>query len=53
MSRTIKGSKGPGYDYWGRRPGKSTIPGSFAKRLTHRAERRCGIKLIHEQRNNP
>ena len=44
MSKTIRGSKGAGFDYWGRRPctGK---PGRFTKRLTHRAERRIGKNI--------
>jgi len=41
MSRSVKGSKGPGYEYWGRRPGiKFGSPGKEAKKLTHRLERR-------------
>lgn len=42
MSRTNKGSKGCGYEYWGRRPGKSTVPGKDTKRFTHRIERQEG-----------
>lgn len=38
MSRTRKGSKAPGYEFWSRRPGPSG-PGSIAKKMTHRAER--------------
>ncbi len=41
MSRTIKGEKGAGFEYWGRR--KSKLPfqdaGSITKHFTHRAER--------------
>lgn len=47
MSRTKKGSKGPGYDYHSRRPRKGTkpqgfvsTPGPYTKKLTHRSERR-------------
>lgn len=43
MSRTIKGSKGPGYDYWSRRANSGkwlTIPGEYTKRITNRRERR-------------
>jgi len=42
MSRTNKGSKGPGYDYWTARPyndSKCNSPSKFAKRRTHKAER--------------
>jgi len=47
MSRTIKGTKGAGYEYWSRRPCKQRFPspGPVAKRLTHRAERRQGRKI--------
>lgn len=46
MSRTIKGSKGSGYEYWSRRPCKSKFPepGPFNKKLTHKAERRNARK---------
>lgn len=43
MSRTKKGKKGPGYDYWSRRYGndsKSNPPGRKTKNITNRAERR-------------
>lgn len=43
MARTKKGSKGPGYEYWSRRPGScnhGSGPGPYAKQETHRAERR-------------
>jgi hypothetical protein len=41
MSRSYKGSKGPGYEYWGSRysPGGER-PGRFTKNLTHKYERR-------------
>lgn len=49
MSRTKKGSKGPGFDYWSRRPVKGTGSAGMAsgfgpdvKKLTHRSERRQG-----------
>lgn len=38
MSRTKKGSKPPGYDFWSRRPKSS----KNCKDLTHRAERKQG-----------
>jgi len=43
MSRTRKSSKGPGYDYNGRRPGNRSqcnSPGKGVKKRTHRVERR-------------
>lgn len=41
MSRSRKGSKGPGYDYWSKRPGtkKASDPGKYAKKINHRLER--------------
>lgn len=44
MSRTKKGSKAPGYEYWTNRPGNrgGAIPGKTSKRVTNRAERAEG-----------
>ena len=46
MSKTRKGTKPPGFEYWSRRPGNkhggTGATGKFAKRRTHRAERREG-----------
>lgn len=47
MSRTRKGSKAPGYDYWSARPGNrhgALGYGPYAKRRTHRLERQSGKK---------
>jgi len=50
MSRTNKGSKGCGYEYWGRRafgPGKEcSKPGRFTKDLTHKKERIDNKKVV-------
>ncbi len=55
MSRTKKGTKSPGYDYWSKRPRKGVAPqgmnspqGPLTKKLTHRSERRQGKKVIEE-----
>lgn len=43
MSRTVRGGKAPGFEYWSKRPGnKSTYAsvGSEQKKITHRLERR-------------
>lgn len=41
MSRTQRGDKGPGYEYWSRRyPHYFLDPGESSKRLTKRYERR-------------
>lgn len=44
MSRTKKGSKAPGQEYWTPRPGNKygAHPGKFTKRKTHKAERQQG-----------
>ena len=41
MSRTNKGSKGDGYEYWSRRPGNrfGGVIGPAAKKFTHGIER--------------
>lgn len=41
MTRTIKGSKGPGFEYWSPRPGNKhgAIVGKAQKVQTHRTER--------------
>lgn len=50
MSRTIKGSKGSGHEYWSRRPfnrhGGQISPngGKHTKKRTHKAERREPIE---------
>jgi len=44
MSRTRKGAKGPGFEYWSARPGNrcgGTV-GKSTKIQTHRVERRQG-----------
>ena len=39
MAKTNKGGKGPGYEYWSRRPYRGGCIGRYAKLLTHRRER--------------
>jgi hypothetical protein len=51
MSRSIKGAKGPGYEYWGRRPCNGYPPGRWAKTLTHRRERRSNKKDLTGDKN--
>lgn len=50
MARTKKGSKGPGHEYWSRRPSKGcTDPGRPNKVITHRLERAAAKReLKHE-----
>ena len=48
MSRTVKGKKGPGYEYWSRRPFNKCggTPGKVTKHRTHKAERRDGKEAV-------
>lgn len=50
MSRTHKGSKGPGYEYWSKRhPRSDDLPvGKVGKKLTHRYERRQANDEVKE-----
>jgi len=50
MSRTKKGKKAVGYDYWSKRPTPSMTPGRPAKTMTHRRERIEGKNEIKKQR---
>lgn len=48
MTRSIKGAKGPGYDFWSRRPPNTGLQGHgpFAKLVTHRMERQIAKRSI-------
>lgn len=39
MSRTKKGAKGAGYEYWSKRPNSVSPPGRKSKKITHKKER--------------
>lgn len=39
MSRTRKGTKPPGFEYWSRRPNSGCVPGRKDKQMTHQIER--------------
>ena len=52
MSRTKKGKKQPGYDYWSKRPGThkgGMDPGKSSKKLNSRLERIEGKEEIKKQ----
>lgn len=52
MSRTKRGEKGPGYDYWGRRPLSGNCGyGPFVKHVTHRKERRINKTIVRKEIN--
>lgn len=48
MSRTKKGGKGPGFDYWSRRPKSSMGFGKWIKQVCNRIERRLNKKLVRK-----
>jgi hypothetical protein len=52
MSRTVKGAKGPGYEYWSRRPPYTVggTPGRASKTVTHRLERAASKRELQELR---
>jgi hypothetical protein len=51
MSRTKKGAKGPGYEYWSRRPAKGCIdPGKSNKTVTHRLERAAAKRELDKMK---
>jgi hypothetical protein len=52
MSRTKKGTKSVGSEYWGKRPiarNHGATPGRITKTLTHRLERLEGKKKTKER----
>lgn len=51
MSRTIRGSKPAGYDYWSARPLNKGggLVGKFTKTFTSRIERRNNKKLVAKE----
>jgi hypothetical protein len=54
MSRTSKGGKGGGYEYWTARPFNrgGSRPGAYSKRRTHRAERQQGKQEAEQQQKD-
>ena len=60
MSRTKKGRKGPGYEYWGKRRGGGFSPSKGVKQMIHQMERsdgklevRQGIQELREEFEKP
>lgn len=51
MSRTVKGSKGWGFEFWSKRPGNrhGGGVGRYAKTLTHSRERQEGRREVRRQ----
>ncbi len=54
MSRTKKGKKGPGHEYWSKRPLSSNhgaSPGRITKDITHGKERAQAKREVHKAKN--
>lgn len=49
MSRSVRGSKGCGYDYWGKRAMSRCSPGRENKKLTLGIERMRERKIIENE----
>lgn len=49
MSRSIRGSKGSGYDYWGKRALSQCSPGRTTKKITLSIERARERQLIYNE----
>lgn len=48
MSRTIRGNKAPGYEFWSRRPESGGV-GPESKRICHGKERSQGRQELRRQ----
>lgn len=48
MSRSIKGNKSIGYDFWSKRPGSGRGFGKIARKVTVRKERALDKVLEHQ-----
>jgi hypothetical protein len=53
VSRSHKGQKWPGFEYWGKRPGNKNggLPGRITKQLTHRKERQEAKRSTRKERD--
>jgi hypothetical protein len=52
MSRTKRGGKAPGYEFWSRRPHSGRGYGRVYKDLTHSTERAVAKQLTFKEVNN-
>ena len=52
MSRTKKGAKGPGYEYWSKRPCAGDSPGRITKKITHKKERMSNKQEVVKRKKN-
>lgn len=49
MSRSNKGSKATGYDYWSKRPASGNGYGAVVKDITHRRERMINKDILRKE----
>lgn len=49
MSRSVKGSKGYGFEYWSKRPMCYSSPSRWAKQKCHRIERQNDKDLVRNE----
>lgn len=52
MSRSKKGKKAPGYEYWSKRPNSISPPGKTSKNITHRKERAATKRIEHKAKKD-
>jgi hypothetical protein len=52
MSRTKKGSKGPGWETWSKRPGSCFPPGKVGKQITKSKERAAAKTVERKAKKN-
>ena len=48
MSKTKKGKKSPGSEYWSSRPNSMSPPGKENKKITHSKERAAAKQVEHK-----
>lgn len=48
MSRSIKGKKSPGHDFWSKRPYSGAGYGPEVKKMTHKKERAQTKQKLHK-----
>lgn len=51
MSRSKTGGKGPGYDFWSRRPFSGQGSGKWPKKFCKRAERQLEREFVRSELN--
>lgn len=52
MSRSKRGSKAPGYEFWSRRPCSGSGYGKYYKKFCHRIERQDNKRIVIDELND-